>query len=136
MRNFLLALLCLAAPSAWAQETKPEAQKAERDATTLDTLRVTAPRPEVLDLDRFRNPIAPQPTVFDRSMRPPPSLEEIGMNGGVIPLLLDYVTQKLTTGAGKTPGGKHSQPVIARPPPLTGAQMDRAARLQADPPQR
>lgn len=129
MRNLLLALLCLAPPSAWAQATNPDTPKTNRDATTLDTVRVTAPRPEVLDLDRFRNPIEPQPTVFDRSMRPPPSLKEIGMNGGVIPLLIDYVAQKLTAGAKQTPGWKHAQSAIARPPPLTEAQMDRAARL-------
>lgn len=120
-----------------AQDPAKEASiAADGNATTLDTIHVTAPRPEVLDLDRFKNPIDPKPTMFDRSMHEPPSLEEIGQNGGVIPLLVGYLAQKVAVGASKIPGWKdREQPAVARPPPLTEAQMQRAVRLQESPQQ-
>ena len=131
MRAAYFLLLYAAMAGAMAQES-PDAASVPSDdnAKTLDTVRVTAPRPEVLDLDRFKNPIEPQPTVFDRGMHGTPSLEEIGMNGGVIPLLVGYVVQKVGAGVKKIPGWKdREQPAIARPPPLTDEQMGRAVRL-------
>ena len=137
LRGFCFALACLVAGAAKAQDPGKDPPAAPRaEATTLDTVRVTAPRPEVLDLDRFKNPIDPQPTVFDRTMREPPSLEEIGQNGGVVPLLVGYLAQKVAKGASRIPGWKdREQPAIARPPPLTEAQMERAVRLQESPQQ-
>ena len=135
----MLALLCVASAATPAQQRDTAAPSSGHApggeaATTLDTVRVTAPRPEILDLYRFRNPIAPQPTIFDHDMHPPPSLEEIGENGGVIPLLVGYLAQKITIGARKIPGWKdYEQPAIARPPPLTEEQMLRAIRLQERP---
>ena len=131
MRTACFVLLSAIAANAAAQELPDAAPPpADDNAKTLDTVRVTAPRPEVLDLDRFRNPIEPQPTRFDRSMHGTPSLEEIGMNGGVIPFLIGYVAQKVAVEVKKVPGWKdREQPAIARPPPLTEAQMDRAVRL-------
>lgn len=135
MRAACFVLLCAAAASAMAQDPPgvPPVPADDR-ATTLDTIHVTAPRPEVLDLDRFRNPIEPQPTIFDRSMHETPSLEEIGMNGGIIPLLVGYAAQKVAAGVKKIPGWKdREQPTIARPPPLTEEQTDRAVRLLEPP---
>lgn len=137
LRLFCFALACMIAGGVKAQDSAQDATTPSRDdATTMDTVHVTAPRPEVLDLNRFKNPIDPLPTVFDRSMHEPPSLEEIGQNGGVIPLLVGYLAQKVAVGASKIPGWKdREQPAIARPPPLTEAQMQRAVRLQEGPQQ-
>ena len=131
MRAACFLLLHAAMAGAMAQESHDAASTpADDNAKTLDTIHVTAPRQEVLDLDRFKNPIEPQPTMFDRSMRGSPSVEEISMAGGVIPLLVGYVAQKVAAGVKKVPGWKdREQPAIARPPPLTEEQMDRAVRL-------
>ena len=132
LRCFCFALACVFAGTTKAQDPGKDSPTTPRDdATTLDTIRVTAPRPEILDLDRFKNPIDPKPSRFDRAYREPPSLEEISLNDGVIPLLVGYVAQKVAKGASKIPGWKdREQPAIARPPPLTEEQMERAARLQ------
>jgi len=130
MRAICFTFLCATIPSAYAQESSRNAPTTSDNTTTMDTIRVTAPRPEVLDLYKFKNPIDPKPTHFDRSMREMPSMEEISMNGGVIPLLVGYMAQKVATGVKKIPGWKdHEQPATARPPPLTEEQMDRAVRL-------
>lgn len=131
-----LALPLVFSLKAMAQDSGKEAiVPADGNATTLDTIRVTAPRPEFLDLDRFKNPIDPKPSRFDRAYREPPSLEQVGQNGGVIPLLVGYVAQKVAKGASRIPGWKdREQPAIARPPPLTEEQMKRAARLQESAP--
>lgn len=132
MRILFLGLLCTILPEAMAQDSNQASPVPKRDdATTLDTIRVTAPRPEILDLDRFKNPIDPNPSRFDRDYREPPSLEDISLNGGLIPLLVGYLVQKIPAGASRIPGWKdHEQPAIARPPPLTEEQMQRAVRLQ------
>lgn len=132
LRLLCFALACTAMGGAKAQDSDQDATAPPRvDATTMDTVHVTAPRPEVLDLDRFKNPIEPKPSVFDRTYREPPSLEEIGQNGGVVPLLVGYLAQKVAKGASKIPGWKdREQAAIARPPPLTEEQMQRAVRLQ------
>jgi hypothetical protein len=129
-------LLLVASPAASAQESHNEnSVPANEHATTLDTVRVTAPRPEALDLDRFKNPIDPKPSRFDRAYREPLSLEQIGQNGGVIPLLVGYIAEKVAKGASRIPGWKdREQPAIARPPPLTEEQMERALRLQESAP--
>ncbi len=134
LRQAGIALGLLLSGSAAAQQT-PEAGKPV-DATTLPVLRVTAPRPEVLDLGAFKNPIQPNPSRFDEDYQPPPSMEDISMNGGIIPYIVGYVAQKVTFGARKLPGWKDpEQPAIARPPPLDDAQMERAARLlESSPP--
>ena len=86
-------------------------------------------------MDRFKNPIDPKPSRFDRAYREPLSLEQIGQNGGVIPLLVGYIAEKVAKGASRIPGWKdREQPAIARPPPLTEEQMERALRLQESAP--
>jgi len=48
------------------------------------------------------------------------------MNGGVIPIIVGYAALKVRDGARKIPGWKMpEQPAIARPPPLTEAQVER-----------
>ena len=98
--------------------------------TTLETILVTAPPLETIDLYKFRNPVHAQPTVFDRSWHETPSLEQVGMNGGVVPIIADYAALKVRDGARKIPGWKKpEQPAIARPPPLTSEQAERASSL-------
>ena len=132
MRALLLALLSLVAPNAVAQDdVGEEPAPAGDDTTTLETILVTAPPPETVDLYKFRNPVDAQPTAFDRSWREKPSLEEIGKNGGVVPIIVGYAALKVRNGARRIPGWKMpEQPAIARPPPLTEAQAERASRLQ------
>lgn len=132
MRILLFVLLSGLVPSAVAQEASSEESAPVEDGTiTLETILVTAPPPETVDLYKFRNPVDAPPTVFDRSWRETPSLEQVGMNGGVVPIIAGYAALKVRDGARKIPGWKKpEQPAVARPPPLTEAQTERASRLQ------
>lgn len=132
MRILLFALLSGLAPGAVAQEAgNEESAPVEDGTTTLETILVTAPPPETVDLYKFRNPVDTQPTAFDRNWHETPSLEQVGMNGGVVPIIAGYAALKVRNGARKIPGWKKpEQPAVARPPPLTEAQAERASRLQ------
>jgi hypothetical protein len=132
MRILLFALLSGLAPGAVAQEADNEESAPAHDGTTtLETILVTAPPPETVDLYKFRNPVEAQPTVFDRNWHETPSLEQVGMNGGVVPIIAGYAALKVRNGARRIPGWKKpEQPAVARPPPLTEAQAERASRLQ------
>lgn len=134
MRALLLALLSLAAANAVAQDdVGEEPAPAGGDATTLDAVLVTAPPPEILDLYKFRNPVDAESTAFGGGWREKPSLEEIGTNGGVVPIIAGYAALKVRNGARRIPGWKTpEQPAVARPPPLTEAQAERASRLHED----
>jgi len=128
MRSPLLAALWLAAsPPAFAQEA-PTTDDAS--ATTLETLTVTPDPEEEVDLYRFRNPVEVEPGAFDRGWREPTSLEQLGKNGGIVPVLVGLAAQQVQKGARRIPGWKEpEQPAIARPPPLDDAQAARARRL-------
>ncbi len=131
LRLLCMALLCAIAPSSPAQEATAIAPARNDDATTLDPVRVVAPRME--DLYRSRPPERTPPTVFDKAWREPVNLEKIGNQGGVIPLLVNFAARKVAEGARKLPGWKGpDQPAIARPPPLDADQADRALQLQQD----
>ena len=83
-----------------------------------------------MDLYRFRNPIEVEPGTFERSWREPTSLEQLGKNGGIVPVLTGLAAKGIQAGARKIPGWKEPrQAVIARPPPLDEAQTARALRL-------
>src|SRR5688500_7788116 len=100
----------------------------------METIRVTAPRPELLVLDRFEDPCAPQPTIFDRVWHETRSLGQIGTDGGGVPLLGNHAAQSGTAGARRIPGWKRPiQAAVARPPPLDDAQVRRALQLQPSP---
>ncbi|MFT4257044.1 MAG: hypothetical protein QM599_08830 [Pseudoxanthomonas sp.] len=123
-------LLALVAPIR-AQEAGIAAPPAEttNDATTLETIRVTAPRPETLDLYKFGNPIKIEGSRFDHDMYEPPTVEEVSLQGGYILLGINYGLMKLAQQAKKLPGFKDQiQSATARPPPLDEGQMDRAMR--------
>jgi hypothetical protein len=132
MRILLFALLSGLIPGAVAQEAdNEETAPVDDNTTTLETILVTAPPLETVDLYKFRNPVDAQPTVFGRGWREKPSLEEVGMNGGVVPIIAGYAALKVRDGARRIPGWKNpEQPAMARPPPLTEAQIERASRLQ------
>ncbi len=122
-----MAGLWLVASHAVAQEANID----DPSATTLETLTVRPDLEEVLDLYRFRNPLEVEPTVFERRWSEPPSLEQLGKNGGIVPVLVGLAAQQVQKGARKIPGWKSpEQPAIARPPPLDEAQAARALRLR------
>ena len=129
MRLPLMAALWLAASRAMAQDATAASDDA--DATTLDTLIVRPEPEEVVDLYRFENPVDVEPTVFERSWKEPTSLEQLGKNGGIVPVLAGLAAKGVQAGARTIPGWKEPrQEVIARPPPLDEEQAARALRLQ------
>lgn len=122
-----MASLWLATSHAMAQDAPPAEDPA---ATTLDTLTVRPDPEEVVDLYRFRNPIKVDSGGFGRSWKEPTSLEQLGKNGGIVPVLAGLAAQQVQKGARKIPGWKEpEQPAFARPPPLDDAQSARALRL-------
>lgn len=123
-----MATLWLVAAPAIAQD--PATATDDAQATTLDTLIVRPEPEEVLDLYRFENPVEVAPTAFERRWKEPPSLEQLGKNGGIVPVLAGLAAKGIQTGARKIPGWKEPrQAVIARPPPLDEEQQARALRL-------
>lgn len=101
--------------------------------TELETVRVLGQRPPA-DPFAFRNPVEVDGTVFSRDWDEPPSLEEIGMRGGIVQIAIGMGLEATARGIRKLPGWK-LQPVAAsaRPPPLDDEQLRRAAALQAEP---
>jgi hypothetical protein len=129
MRKIWMTTLWLAAAPAMAQDAATSNDDGQ--ATTLDTLIVRPEPEEVVDLYRFENPVDVEPTVFGRSWREPTSLEQLGKNGGIVPVLAGLAAKGVQAGARKIPGWKEpTQEVIARPPPLDEEQAARALRLQ------
>ncbi|MBD9478372.1 hypothetical protein [Pseudoxanthomonas sp. PXM02] len=126
-----MAALWLAASRAMAQDPDATTTTDDDPATTLDTLVVRPEPEEVLDLYRFQNPVDVPPTAFERRWKEPPSLEQLGKNGGIVPVLAGLAAKGIQTGARKIPGWKEPmQTVIARPPPLDEEQAARALRLR------
>ena len=125
-----MATLWLVAAPAMAQDATTSD---DPSATTLETLTVRPDPDEVLDLYRFENPVDVEPTVFDRRWKEPPSLEQLGKNGGIVPVLAGLAAKGIQAGARKIPGWKEPmQTVVARPPPLDEEQTARALRLHQE----
>ena len=124
------ALVVLSAAAQAQDSGEPaQAEGSQEEVVSLDTVRVTAPRRETLDLYRFKNPIDAKGTRFERSYRGEYSLEQLGKDGGLIAVIPAYLAGKVAEGVQKLPGYKHQiQHATARPPPLTEAQMKRAER--------
>ena len=123
-----MAALWLAASRATAQDAA--ATTDDDPPTSLDRLVVRPEREEVLDLYPFQNPVDVPPTAFERRWKEPPSLEQLGKNGGIVPVLAGLAGKGIQTAARKIPGWKEPmQTVIARPPPLDEEQAARALRL-------
>ena len=123
-----MATLWLLAASAMAQDAATPAE--DPQATTLETMVVRPEPEEVVDLYRFRNPVEVESGALGRSWKEPTSLEQLGKNGGIVPVLVGLAARQVQKGARKIPGWKEpEQPAVARPPPLDDAQAARALRL-------
>ena len=128
MRPSWVATLALLATPVLAQD--PATATADPQATTLETMIVRPEPEEVVDLYRFRNPVDVEAGTFDRSWKEPASLEQLGKNGGIVPVLVGLAAQQVQKGARKIPGWKEPvQAAVARPPPLDDEQQARALRL-------
>ena len=133
MRLALLLLAWTLATPARAQDPPADADanatSAQPQATELAPVRVIGRRPP--DPFGFRNPVETDTTVFDRAWDEPPSVEEIGMRGGIVQIGINKGLELAAKGIRKLPGWQNQ--VIgarARPPPLDEAQLERAMRLQ------
>ncbi|WP_394695393.1 hypothetical protein [Pseudoxanthomonas japonensis] len=123
-----MATLWLLAAPAMAQDAATPA--GDPQATTLETMVVRPEPEEVVDLYRFRNPVEVESGALGRSWKEPTSLEQLGKNGGIVPVLVGLAARQVQKGARKIPGWKEpEQPAVARPPPLDDAQAARALRL-------
>lgn len=135
MRALLFATLCLPAAGSLAQEAAsvpPAPPTGEAAATDLAPVRVIGRRPDPF---AFRNPVEPDATVFSRAWDEPPSIEEIGLRGGIVQIGINKGLELAAKGIRSLPSWQDQ--VIgarARPPPLDEAQLARAGRLrEADP---
>lgn len=128
-------LLGAFAASACAQEseTTPQSGDQKEEVVNLDTVRVTAPKLETLDLYRFRNPVEVEGTALDKYYRETPTVEDISLQGGYLLLGIHYGLMKAAEQVTKLPGWKGPiQHATARPSPLTEAQMQRAKRASEE----
>ena len=98
---------------------------------TLEEVRALPPdEGEPLDLYRFKNPVSAQPNRFDKDWRPPPSPEQVSQGGGYLAMGIYYVAGKVAKGLHTLTGAPDQvQAAVARPPPLSEAQLRRAAEL-------
>ena len=133
-RFVVAAALLGAAAQAHAQQAGPAPaapSPPQQDIQTLDEVRALPPDVEQpLDLYRFKNPVSAQPNRFDKDWRPPPSVEQVSQGGGYIALGVYYVAGKVAKGLHTLTGAPDQiQAAVARPPPLSDAQIRRAAEL-------
>jgi len=97
---------------------------------TLDKVQALRPDEDVLDLYSFENPITVDPNRFDQAYDPGITPEEMALHYG------GYVNYGINLGLLKTWQGikkvtrmrPYEQPAIARPPPLSEAQLRRAVQ--------
>jgi hypothetical protein len=133
VRSVVAATLFGAAAHAHAQQAAPApaASTPQQDIQTLDEVRALPPDVEQpLDLYRFKNPVSAQPNRFDKDWRPPPSVEQVSQGGGYLALGIYYLAGKAAKGLHTLTGAPDQvQPAIARPPPLSDAQLRRATEL-------
>ncbi|WP_202840681.1 hypothetical protein [Luteimonas saliphila] len=133
MRALLLAMLCCAFADSGAQEdpgaTTPEPTPGPDPVTDMEAVRVVGERSPA-DPFAFRNPVEVEATAFSRHWDEPPSLEEIGMRGGLVQIAINKGLEVTAAGIRRLPGWRNPvQGAIARPPPLDDEQAARAARL-------
>ncbi|WP_369935649.1 hypothetical protein [Xanthomonas tesorieronis] len=131
-RFVVAAALLGVVAQAHAQQADPAPAAASpppQDIQTLDEVRALPPDEEQpLDLYRFKNPVSAQPNRFDKDWRPPPSVEQVSQGGGYLALGIYYVAGKAAKGLHTLTGAPDQvQPAVARPPPLSDAQIRRAA---------
>jgi hypothetical protein len=130
-----LLLLCLLCADGAAQDPRGGTGVAENRAdsatppapTQLDPVRVVGKRPDPF---AFRNPVEAGPTTFSRDWDESPSLEEIGMRGGIVQIAINTGLELTAKGIRSLPFWQNQVvSAEARPPPLDEAQLARAARL-------
>lgn len=122
------ALLLAGAAIAQDAPRPPEAAASQTQIPTLDEVRALQPDEEEVDLYRFRNPVELEANRFDRAWRPPPSPEQVSMQGGYVIMGINYLLGKGLQGLGRITGGPGPiQAAVARPLPLDDAQLLRAA---------
>ncbi len=131
-RFVVAAALLGVVAQAHAQQVDPApaaASPPQQDIQTLKEVRALPPDEEQpLDLYRFKNPVSAQPNRFDKDWRPPPSVEQVSQGGGYLALGIYYVAGKAAKGLHTLTGAPDQvQPAVARPPPLSDAQVRRAA---------
>ncbi|MGY1409978.1 MULTISPECIES: hypothetical protein [unclassified Luteimonas] len=135
MRAMLLAAFCVLAPAARAQgadQGDAAGGIGKSQATDLAPVRVVGRRQPV-DPFAFRNPVEAEATVFSRSWDEPPSMEEIGMRGGIVQIGINKGLELTAKGIRKLPGWQNQiVDAEARPPPLDQAQLERAIRLHEE----
>lgn len=130
-------LLVASAQHAYAQDAPASdtpASEAATDQTAtgdLGTVRVIGVYEPPKDPFALENPVDYAATRFQRDWREAPSLEEIGMQGGIVHIAINQgllIAARLVT---KLPGWKHQvQGATARPPPLDEKQVQRATRAR------
>ena len=92
-----LALACavvfstaIAANAQSSGDTGAGPDSGQASIPTLEEVRALPPELDVVDLYR-RNPIQLAPNMFDRSWSPPPTVEEVSLQGGYIYLAIKYL---------------------------------------------
>jgi len=128
----MLVALAWALPARAQQPPQPPSEGAPApEPVELAPVEVIGHRPDPF---AFRNPVEAETTVFERSWDEPPSLEEIGMRGGLVQMGINKGLELAAKGVRRLPGWQNQiVPAQARPPPLDEAQLARAARLHAPP---
>lgn len=98
---------------------------------TLERVQALLPDEEILDLHRFENPVTVEPNAFDKVYDPGITPEEMALqHGGYINYGLNLGLYKSWQGIKKVTGMRaETQSAIARPPPLSEAQMRRAVAI-------
>ena len=104
---------------------------------TLEQVQALPPEEEALDLYRFENPVTVEPNTFERFYDPGITPEEMALqHGGYINYGINLGLYKSWQGIKKVTGMRPDiQHAAARPPPLSEAQLLRAAKFcdaQAD----
>ena len=104
---------------------------------TLEQVQALPPEEEALDLYRFENPVTVEPNAFEKVYDPGITPEEMALeHGGYIHYGINLGLYKSWQGIKKVTGMRpETEHATARPPPLSEAQLLRAAKFcdtQAD----
>lgn len=111
----------------------PVSEEGTADAMTgdLGTVRVLGEYHLPVDPFALDNPIDFDGTRFQRDWRDPVNLHDIGMQGGIVHIAINYGLLKAGEQITRLPGWKHQvQAAVARPPPLDEEQAQRAMRVR------
>lgn len=132
MRCGAIALVAAMALCAHAQAPPADDDGTAEAATgDLGRVRVIGVYERPVDPFALENPVDFNDTRFQRHWRETPSLEEIGMQGGIVHIAINYGLLMAARQVTKLPGWKHQvQGAEARPPPLDEEEVQRAMRIR------